>query len=86
MKVIAIADNIDSLEKLINEYFYSIHYQIVLIRRVNEKSRKLELKYLIENKQFDSDKVALLNLDYTIKYNKGKYYFYKVVSDEKRNI
>ena len=62
----------------------NIFIAIILIRDI-EKA-KVKLKYIIENKQLDSDRITLLNRDYMIKYNKGKYYFYKVVSDEKRNI
>ena len=77
MKVIAIANNLDNLEKCINEYLCSVGYQIILIKRINEKNKIEEMKYILENKRLEQDKVVLMNLEYTIKYKKGKYYFYR---------
>lgn len=85
MKIIALANDPDSLEKLINDYFFSTGYELVLVKRVNEKNRKLdEIKYIIENKRLDQDKVIIMNLDYSVKYKKGKYYFYRNEESENK--
>ena len=84
MKVIAVASDPDSLEKLINEYFFSFGYELVLIKRISDKTKKVEqIRYIIENKRLDQDKIILLNIDYSVIYKKGKYYFYK--NEENKN-
>ena len=84
MKIIAVANDPDSLEKCINEYFCSIGYELVLVKRINDKTRKVnDIKYIIENKRLDQDKVILLNIDYSVIYKKGKYYFYR--NEESKN-
>ena len=86
MKIIALANDPDSLEKCINNYFCSIGYELVLVKRVNDKTRKVDnIKYIIENKRLDQDKVILLNVDYSVIYKKGKYYFYKNEEKDRRN-
>ena len=77
MKIIAVANDPDSLEKCINEYFCSIGYELVLVKRKDEKDKVKSIKYIIENKRLDQDKVILLNVDYSVIYKKGKYYFYR---------
>ena len=87
MKIIALANDPDSLEKLINDYFFSTGYELVLVKRINDKTRKaLDVKYIIENKRLDQDKVIMMNLDYVVKYKKGKYYFYKYEEKDKKGI
>lgn len=87
MKIIALANDPDSLEKLINDYFCSVGYELVLVKRINDKTRKVdEVKYILENKRLDQDKVIMMNLDYVVKYKKGKYYFYKYEEKDKKGI
>lgn len=87
MKIIALAKDPDSLEKLINDYFFSTGYKLVLVKRINDKTRKVdEVKYILENKRLDQDKVIMMNLDYVVKYKKGKYYFYKYEEKDKKGI
>lgn len=83
MKIIALANDPDSLEKLINDYFCSIGYQLVLIKRMN-KNKVEEVKYIIENKRLNQDQVIMLNIDYSIIYKKGKYYFYRNEEKDKK--
>lgn len=84
MKIIAVASDPDGLEKCINEYFYSIGYELVLVKRKDKNDKVKEIKYIIENKRLDQDKIILLNIDYSVKYKKGKYYFYKNEEKDKR--
>lgn len=86
MKIIALANDPDGLEKCINDYFCSTSYELVLVKRKDAKDKVKEIKYIIENKRLDQDKVIMLNIDYSIIYKKGKYYFYiNEKSDKGRN-
>ena len=75
MKVLAIANDPDNLEKLINDYFYSKSYIIVL-----DKRDKIE--YKIRNSKATKEFEDMINNEFKVKFKKGKYYFYK---DEKEN-
>lgn len=81
-KILIITDNIDDLEGLINDYFYSYHYRVKSILRLNDSKNTEELKYLLDNKWLSAEKLALKNAMFKIVYKKGKYYFYMLV-DEK---
>ena len=67
MKIIAVANDPDELEGLINKYFYSVGYELVLVKRMN-KEETVEMKYIIENKRLDQDKVI-----YAVKYDEMKF-------------
>lgn len=67
MKIIALANDPDSLEKLINDYFYSKSYYIELDRN--------KIEYKIKNKK-SKEIENMINENFKIKYKKGKYYFY----------
>lgn len=69
MKIIALANDPESLEKLINDYFYSKSYYIEL-----DKRNKIE--YKIKNTK-SKEIENMINENFKIKYKKGKYYFYK---------
>lgn len=75
MKILALANDPDSLEKLINDYFYSKSYYIEL-----DKRNKIE--YKIKNTKMSKEMENIINENFKIKYKKGKYYFYK---NEKEN-
>lgn len=77
MKIIALANDPDGLEKCINEYFCSTSYELVLVKRKDEKDKVKNIEYIIENKRLDQDKVIMINKDYSVIYKKGKYYFYR---------
>ena len=83
MKVIALANDPDGLEKCINDYFCGIGYELVLVKRKSDKDKIETIKYIIENKRLNQDKVILLNLEYCVKYKKGKYYFYRYEKGDK---
>ena len=61
MKIIALANDPDGLEKCINDYFCSIGYELVLVKRKSEKDKVETIKYIIENKRLNQDKVIILN-------------------------
>ena len=84
MKIIALANEPTGLEKCINDYFCSVGYELVLVKRKDAKDKVKEIKYIIENKRLDQDKVIMLNIDYSIIYKKGKYYFYRNEKSDKR--
>ena len=86
MKIIALASDPDGIEKCINDYFYSTSYELVLVKRKDEKDKVKEIKYIIENKRLSQDQVIMMNLDYVVKYKKGKYYFYKYEEKDKKGI
>ena len=86
MKIIALANDPDGLEKCINDYFYSTSYELVLVKRKDEKDKVKEIKYIIENKRLSQDQVIMINLDYVVKYKRGKYYFYKYEEKDKKGV
>lgn len=79
MKVIALAKDLDSLEKLINEYFYSIGYEVIILNRYErvEGKDKTKLEFKLENKRFNIDYMKDINKHFIIRYKKGIYYFYR---------
>lgn len=78
LKVKAIANDIDSIEKLINDYFYSKLYYIDL----ENKDRSGKMSFIIKSrKNIIPD---YINESYKVKLRKGKYYFYRVLEDEEK--
>ena len=84
MKILAVSNDPDSMEKLINDYFYSVGYELVLVKRTNDSGKVVDLKYIIENKRLSQDVVINTNLDYVVKFKKGKYYFYRYEKKDKK--
>ena len=75
LKIKAVANDIDSIEKLINEYFYSSLYYIEL----NSEDRSGRMNFVIKSrKRMIPD---FINESYKVKLRKGRYYFYKVIED-----
>ena len=86
MKIIALASDPDGIEKCINDYFCSTSYELVLVKRKDEKDKVKEIKYIIENKRLSQDQVIMMNLGYVVKYKRGKYYFYKYEEKDKKGV
>lgn len=70
MKILALANDPDSLERLINDYFYSNSYELIL-------KKEEGINYFIENKKLSYEYMQELNKQFIVKYKKGKYYFYR---------
>ena len=70
MKILALANDLDSLERLINDYFYSNSYELIL-------KKDEGINYFIENKKLSYEYMQELNKQFIVKYKKGKYYFYR---------
>ena len=67
MKIIALANDPDGIEKCINDYFCSTSYELVLVKRINDKTRKVdEVKYILENKSHIQNLEVLKNIDEAI--------------------
>lgn len=70
LKILALANDPDSLERLINDYFYSNSYELIL-------KKEEGINYFIENKKLSYEYMQELNKQFIVKYKKGKYYFYR---------
>ena len=77
LKVKAIASDIESIEKLINDYFYSKTYYITATNEIDGKVR-----FLIKNRKGTIP--FNINDQYKVILKKGKYYFYRVLEDEEK--
>lgn len=75
LKIKALSDSLEGLEELINNYFYSSSYYITVEGGENDKMY-FKIKNRKGNIPFE------VNKDYKVIYKKGKYYFYRLVSDE----
>ena len=70
LKILALSNDPDSLERLINDYFYSNSYELIL-------KKEEGINYFIENKKLSYEYMQELNKQFIVKYKKGKYYFYR---------
>lgn len=77
LKIKAVANDIDSIEKLINDYFYSKFYYIDL-----ENNRSGKMSFIIKSRK--NTIPDYINESYKVKLRKGKYYFYRVLEDEEK--
>lgn len=75
LRIRAIASDIESMEKLINEYFFSKTYYI---EATNEKTGKV--RFIIKNRK--GYLPFKINEEYKVILKKGKYYFYRVIDYE----
>lgn len=78
LKVKAIASDIDSIEKLINDYFFSKLYYIDL----ESEDRSGRMTFVIKSRKKTIP--DFINESYKVKFRKGKYYFYRVIDYEEK--